>query len=181
MATLFTIGHGTKTTHELAALLRESGVELLIDVRRFPASKRHPHLARDPLERDLPAMGIEYSWWGEQLGGRRSRAPHSRHPAWRNAAFQGYADHMDGDAFRTEIVRLEKVAAEKPSAVMCAETLWWRCHRRLIADVLVVRGHSVVHILGPRKQQVHTPDPAGRVDDQGWPVYDVGVTPPLDL
>ncbi len=88
---------------------------------------------------------------------------------------------MDGDAFREEIVRLEKVAAEKPSAVMCAETLWWRCHRRLIADVLVARGHSVVHLLGPGKQQVHAMDRTARVDADGWLVYDVGVTTPLEL
>jgi uncharacterized protein (DUF488 family) len=180
VATVFTIGHGTRSTGELASLLRSAGVELLVDVRRFPGSKRHPHFAREALEKELPRLGVAYSWWGEQLGGRRSRAERSRHPGWRSAGFQGYADHMDGEAFREEFVRLEAIAAEKAVAVMCAETLWWRCHRRLIADALVVRGHTVIHIIGTDKQEAHSLNPAARRDENGWVVYDVGVLRPLD-
>ena len=174
MATLFTVGHGTRTTEELASLLRESSVELVVDVRRFPGSRRHPHLARERLEQDLPVLGIAYSWWGEHLGGRRSRSATTRHPVWRNAAFQGYADHMDGAPFRAELERLEAEARDTRLAVMCAETLWWRCHRRLIADVLVARGHSVLHLMGPGKQQPHPLNPSARRTEDGWIVYDIG-------
>jgi uncharacterized protein (DUF488 family) len=172
VASLATVGHGTRTTKELASLLREAGVDVVVDVRRFPGSRRHPHLARNRLEEDLRSFGLEYWWWGEHLGGRRSASGSSRHPALRNAAFRAFADHMDGRGFRTELERLEVAAAERRLALMCAETLWWRCHRRLIADVLVARGHSVEHLIGPGKQQPHPLNPSARYTDDGWLVYD---------
>lgn len=180
MATLFTIGHGTKTTDGLAAELQAAGAELLVDVRRFPGSRKHPHLARERLEADLPGFGITYSWWGEQLGGRRSRNAASGPPAWRNPSFQAYADHMEQEPFRKELQRLESVAEGMSAAVMCAESLWWRCHRRLIADALVVRGHHVVHIMGAGKHQAHPLNPSARRTTDGWLVYEP-VAPMLDL
>lgn len=180
MANVFTIGHGTRTTQELASLLTDADVELIVDVRRFPGSRRHPHLAREPLAKDLPALGVAYEWWGEELGGRRSRPGPTKHPAWRNAAFQAYADHMDEASFREEFERLEKRAADTRLAVMCAETLWWRCHRRLIADVLVVRDHSVQHIMSSGKLQAHPLNPSARPTDDGWIAYDLG-QPTLDV
>lgn len=180
MVHVFTIGHGTRATQELASLLTDKGVELLVDVRRFPGSRRHPHLAREPLAHDLPGYGVVYEWWGEELGGRRARSGPTRHPAWRNAAFQAYADHMDEASFREELERLEQRATEICLAVMCAETLWWRCHRRLIADILSVRGHSVKHIMGPAKLQPHPLNPSARPTDDGWIAYDLS-RPTLDL
>ena len=181
---IFTVGHGTRTIDELVHILRGARIVTLIDVRRFPGSKRHPHFARESFERSIPTAGVAYEWWGEELGGRRSRAKDTptRHPAWRNAAFQAYADYMDTPAFRDAIVRLENASTEPTRvAVMCAETLWWRCHRRLIADALVMRGRAVVHLLGAAKEQGHVLNPAARAGDEGFPIYDVGATASLEL
>ncbi len=158
MRPIFTVGHGTRTTGELAALLRDAGVDLLVDVRRFPGSRRHPHFAREALAESLRSAGVGYDWRGEELGGRRSRRPDgtTRHAAWRNDAFAGYADYMDTPDFRNAIGRLEAEAAAGTSlAVMCAETLWWHCHRRLIAELLHARGHEIVHLIRPRQRQPH--------------------------
>ena len=172
MTAVFTIGHGTRTTDELCSLLKANGVELLIDVRRFPGSRKHPHFSRDSLEEQLPGYGLVYEWWGEELGGRRSNSGPTKHPAWRHAAFQAYADHMDEASFRSSFLTLEKRASGTPLAVMCSETLWWRCHRRLIADVLTVREHSVQHIMGTDKLQTHPLNPLARPTPDGWIVYD---------
>lgn len=157
-------------------MLRAGGVERLVDVRRFPGSRRNPHLAREALAESLP---LSYEWWGDELGGRRSRAPSSPHTAWRNEAFRGYADWMDGDVFRAALRRL--LASSAPTAVMCAETLWWRCHRRLIADAAVAQGTDVVHLLDVGKAQPHKLSDGYRRGDDGWPVYDAGVSTLPDL
>ena len=183
MTTVYTIGHGTRTIDELVELLTAAGITRLVDVRRMPGSRRHPHFAREALEVSLPAAGIAYDWRGEGLGGRRSRkeiAGASRHPAWKNEAFRNYADYMDSDEFRLALEQLESDAQHEPIAVMCAETLWWRCHRRLIADALVVGGHDVIHLLGPGKTQAHPLHESARIED-GRPVYDVGATGTLEL
>jgi uncharacterized protein (DUF488 family) len=177
-----TVGHGTRSADELIAVLRAAGIQLVVDVRRVPGSRRHPHFAREELQRSLPAAGIAYSWRGEELGGRRSRSTGvSRHPAWRNAAFQGYADFTDTEVYRSAIAQLEAESQTTKLAVMCAETLWWRCHRRLIADTLELRGTRVIHLIKPGAEQPHALHPAVRLDDQGWPVYDVGETAELRL
>jgi uncharacterized protein (DUF488 family) len=179
---LFTIGHGTRTAEQLIELLNAAGIQQLIDVRRFPGSRRHPQFSREEMEQWLPRAGIEYTWSGEELGGRRSRAPGpSRHAAWRNAAFQGYADHTDSQVYRSAIEQLETASQNETVAVMCAETLWWRCHRRLIADTLELRGTPVIHLISLNSQQRHPVNAAVRVDTEGWPVYDVGETPALGL
>lgn len=149
---LFTVGHGTRTTEELVAVLHDGGVERLVDVRRFPGSRRHPHLARERLAEDLP---VAYEWQGEALGGRRKPVAESRHPEWRNDAFRAYADWMDTPVFLQALDRLLEAAAEVPTAVMCSETLWWRCHRRLIADAAAARGVDVVHLVNVGKAQPH--------------------------
>jgi uncharacterized protein (DUF488 family) len=182
VGTVFTIGHGTRSANELIEVLRASRIEQLADVRRFPGSRRHPHFSREEMQGWLLAAGITYSWRGEELGGRRSRTGGvSRHPAWRNAAFQGYADHTESETYRSAIERLEAESTTTRLAVMCAETLWWRCHRRLIADTLELRGTHVVHLLNPGTEQRHVLHPAVRLDEDGWPVYDVGETPELGL
>jgi uncharacterized protein (DUF488 family) len=164
------------------AVLRSAGVGEVIDVRRYPRSRRHPDFAREPLTAELPARGIGYEWWGEELGGRRHGSAESRHPAWRDPAFRAYADFMDTPTFRDALTGLlAKAGSDPPLAVMCAETLWWRCHRRLIADAAGVRGSSVVHLLGVGKRADHPPNPFMRVGPDGWPVFDVGVDRPLEL
>ncbi len=177
---VYTVGHGTRSTEELVEVLREAGVEILVDVRRYPGSRRHPHFARAALEESLPAAGVGYEWRGEALGGRRQPRPDSANVAWRVAAFRGYADHLASEEFRTALAELEERAATVAQAVMCAETLWWRCHRRLIADSLVSDGHEVVH-LGMGRNVRHTLHEAARRSERGVLVYDVGLTPSLRI
>jgi uncharacterized protein (DUF488 family) len=169
--TLYTIGHGTRPIEELVEILRSAGVERVVDVRRFPGSRRNPQFSRQSLEHSLPEAGIGYDWQGESLGGRRREAERTRHPALRNAAFRAYADYMDTDDFRGALDRLLIETADQPTAVMCAETLWWRCHRRLIADAAVLQDADVCH-LGAGAPQPHAPTPGMRADDDHRPVYD---------
>lgn len=144
-----TIGHGTRQTDELAALLTEAGVSTLLDVRRYPAGRRQPHLSRERLAEELPALNIGYEWWGEALGGRRSADSATvAQSTWRSPAFAAYAAYMATPEFRSAIASLEQRAdAGEALAIMCAETVWWRCHRRLIADALVHDGFEVEHLI----------------------------------
>jgi uncharacterized protein (DUF488 family) len=150
--TIWTIGHGTRSTEELAGVLHAAGVETAIDVRRYPQGRRQPHLARERLEVDLPRLGIGYEWWGDALGGRRPVPPTSATPPrWRSPGFAAYEAYMSTAAFLGALTALEaRAAAGDPVSIMCAETLWWRCHRRLIADALVADGFLVRHLVdGP--------------------------------
>ena len=143
--TVYTIGHSTRSAEELLALLDEAGVELIADVRAFPSSRRHPHFTRGVLSGWLAGAGIRYMHIAE-LGGRREPISGSRNGGWRERGFQGYADYMQSDEFQQALVELEAAARNASSAIMCAEAVWWRCHRRLIADALVVRGWRVEHL-----------------------------------
>ncbi|MDQ4096018.1 MAG: DUF488 family protein [Actinomycetota bacterium] len=175
-ATVYTVGHGTRLIEELVEVLRSVHVRTIVDVRRFPGSRRNPHLARDALAQALPRHGLRYEWQGEELGGRRTRVPESRHAAWRNAAFQGYADFMETETFRRALRDLVKRATSgEKLAVMCAETLWWRCHRRLIADALLVAGVNAVHLLDGKTAHDHQLHESARIEDDETIVYDVGV------
>jgi uncharacterized protein (DUF488 family) len=157
-------------------VLRAGDVARCADVRRYPASRRHPQFFREALTTSLPASGVSYEWWGETLGGRRGALPiaESRHPAWRVEAFRAYAEHMDTAEFRAAFDALLDEASETPTTVMCAETVWWRCHRRLIADAAVLRGIEVLHLGIGDEPQPHVLHPAVRKGDDGWPVYDGG-------
>jgi len=161
---IHTVGHSTRERDELVALLRAHGVDALADVRRFPGSKRLPHFNAEALGAALPAEGIAYEHYPE-LGGRRSRVPGSPNGGWDNAAFQGYADHMASDEFARGLARLEAWARERSVAVMCAEAPWWRCHRRLLADALLVRGHEVRHIVDDREAAQHELTEFAHVED----------------
>jgi uncharacterized protein (DUF488 family) len=173
---IFTIGHGTRSVEELVELLGEGPADTLVDVRRFPGSRRSPHLAREALAASLPPLGVAYVFRGEALGGRRQARVGSPNIAWQDPSFRAYADHMDTPAFQKALADLEAEArAGRRMAAMCAETLWWRCHRRLIADALVARGHEVVHLLGPGERALHSLNPAARLDDCGRLIYDAGV------
>jgi uncharacterized protein (DUF488 family) len=177
-----TVGHGTLALEDLAALLDSTGVTWIIDVRRFPESKRQPHFNRSALEQSCPRLGLGYEWRGEALGGRRRPLPESPNHAWRNASFRGFADHMRLPEFRHAIDQLHWDAEKRPTpALMCAETLWWRCHRRLIADALVVGGTKVEHVLPHGSPRAHSPHEALRIEENGLLVYDVGSTPELSL
>ncbi|KZC16263.1 hypothetical protein RHOFW510R12_18230 [Rhodanobacter sp. FW510-R12] len=153
-ATVWTIGHSTRTLEEFLGLLGEYRIEAIADVRRFPGSRRHPHFASDALAATLPAHGIAYRWM-PRLGGRRKVQPGSPNTAWRNAAFRGYADYTATTEFAEGLVELLKLAAQKRTAMMCAEAVWWRCHRSIIADVLKLRGIEVTHIIDATHSTVH--------------------------
>ncbi len=146
---VYTIGHSTRSFDQLLELLAEAHVKLVADVRAFPASRRLPHFNRATLARSLGDAGIEYVHF-PGLGGRRDPVPGSINGGWRERAFQGYADHLASAEFQAALARLEAAAQRRPTALMCAEAVWWRCHRRLIADALVVRGWRVEHLgVGP--------------------------------
>jgi len=148
---------------EFISLLRENGVKLLADVRAWPGSKRYPQFNKEALAESLTPHGIGYEHFPE-LGGKRKSKPDSRNSAWRNASFRGYADYMETEQFQKGIERLLSVAEETgPAAIMCAEAVWWRCHRSLIADYLKVRNVEVLHILGANKVEPHPYTPAARI------------------
>jgi uncharacterized protein (DUF488 family) len=168
-----TLGHSTLTLEDFLGVLEAHGLDAIADVRRYPASRRHPHFAREALAASLAAHGVEYSWI-PALGGRRPARPDSPHVAWRNTQFRGYADHMDGDEFREGLEGLLALAEGHRAAVMCAEAVPWRCHRQLIADALVARGVEVMHVTGRGKAEPHRLTPFARVDGDRV-VYDRGV------
>lgn len=171
--TLHTVGHGTLPADELAQLLRDAGIALVVDIRTHPGSRRHPHFGRAAMEQWLPEHGLAYEW-EPALGGRRKPRPASPHAALKVPAFRGYAEHMETAEFGTALDGVLEEAATRPTAVMCAETLWWRCHRRLVADAAaLLRNERVVHLMHDGKLREHPPMAEARVDGARL-VYDVG-------
>ena len=160
--TLFTIGHSTRSLDELVGILRAHHVEALADVRLIPRSRRYPHFNDDSLAVALPAAGIAYRPF-KSLGGRRRAAKDSINTGWRNASFRGYADFMQTNAFATALDELMELARAKPTAIMCAEAVPWRCHRSLIADALLVRRSEVIDIYDERKATPHKLTPFAKV------------------
>ena len=151
---LWTVGHSTRSLAEFIELLTTHDIEMLADVRRYPASRRWPHFSRMPLLRCLAARGIGYESFPE-LGGRRQPRADSPNTAWRSAAFRGYADYMATDEFAEGLTRLADLGCAFHTAIMCAEAVWWRCHRALIADGLRWAGFEVYHIMGPGSSVPH--------------------------
>jgi uncharacterized protein (DUF488 family) len=152
--TIWTVGHSTRGIEEFIDILREHRIEILVDVRHFPGSRRYPHFNKAALHDALAAAGIRYEHLVE-LGGRRPVKPNSHNTAWRNASFRGYADYMETQAFHDGLERLLEIARTGRTAIMCSEAVWWRCHRSMIADYLKSTGVDVMHILGPGKTQEH--------------------------
>ena len=167
-----TVGHSILPLDELLGLLALHGIQTVADVRRFPASRRHPHFAREPLAAALEDAGIAYRWL-PGLGGRRSGSRDSPHVAWRSATFRAYADHMETAEFRQELDQLLALARTAPTTIMCAEAVPWRCHRQLVADALVARGIEVRHILGRGDPEPHRLTPFARLEGERV-VYDRG-------
>ena len=147
---VFTVGHSNHSLEKFLEILNAHAIERVLDVRRFPASRKWPHFNAAELEGSLPRAGIEYVGMPE-LGGRRKPRPDSPHTAWRVAAFRGYADFMDTPEFARPLGRVLKLARERRSILMCAEALPWRCHRSLIADALLARGWEVFEILSEKE------------------------------
>ena len=177
MSTIWTVGHSTRTGDELLALLAEHAIETLVDVRRFPGSRRHPQFSREILPAALAASGISYLHEVD-LGGRRAARPGSPHVAWRVAAFRGYADWMDGPEFAAALERLIELGGRRRTVILCAEAVPWRCHRRLISDALVTRGHLVRHILALGRSDLHQLDANAHARSDGRLVYS-GPSPTL--
>ena len=159
--TVWTIGHSTRPLEEFLELLTAQRIEAVADVRRYPGSRRWPHFAREPLASALESRGLVYLWFPE-LGGRRTPRSDSPNTAWRNAAFRGYADYMATEAFAEGLDRVVNLASGLRTSILCAEALWWRCHRGLIADVLQWLQFEVIHILGPGSTAPHPYTAAAR-------------------
>jgi len=165
-ATVWTIGHSTRSLEQLVELLRHHQIEAIADVRRFPGSRRLPQFGEAALREGLEANGLHYQWI-EELGGRRRPLKDSSNLAWRNSSFRGYADHLRSDEFDRGLQRLLEMAAQRRTAMMCAEVLWWRCHRSLVSDVLKMRGIEVLHIQDEKPPAAHPfTAPARLVDGQ---------------
>jgi uncharacterized protein (DUF488 family) len=167
---VYTVGHSTRSAEELLQLLGEAGIQLVADVRAFPSSRRHPQFNRDAMVNWLPDAGIRYVHL-PALGGRRDPVPGSPNRGWRERAFQGYADHMATHEFQEALAELEGRARELPTAIMCAEAVWWLCHRRLISDALVARGWRVEHLGIGAGRAVHELPPFAIVAPEGLVRY----------
>ena len=176
MATIFSIGHSTHSAEAFFGFLEWHCVRTIADVRAIPGSRRHPQFGRDALGLSCRARGVAYHWM-PGLGGRRRRRRDqpSPHVVWQVPAFRAYADYMDTPEFAAALAELEREAIVAPTAFFCAEALWWQCHRRLVADRLVLAGWSVLHIDSAGHTSSHRLPEFARVVD-GRIVYDVGAT-----
>lgn len=159
---IWTIGHSTHTWAEFLSWLQSFGIKCLVDVRSLPGSRKFPQFDKENLAVALPKSGISYRLIKE-LGGRRKVLADSKNIAWKHPAFRGYADYMETVSFREGITELEKIARTQRTAVMCAEAVWWRCHRSMISDYLKVRGWQVFHIMGQHKETPHPFTKAAKV------------------
>lgn len=163
MTTVFTVGHSTRPLDEFVALLDGFGVEVLVDIRTVPKSRRNPQYHQDALAVSLPSAGVEYRHLAG-LGGLRRPAKDSPNGAWRNDSFRGYADYMGTPAFEDALEELIGLATDRVTAIMCAEAVYWRCHRSLVADALLVRSVDVRHIMAPGSAKPARLTPFARVD-----------------
>ena len=174
---ILTIGHGTLGQDDFASLVSDAGITTIVDIRSFPGSRHNPQFGSDVMARWLPEADISYAWI-KALGGRRKEVPHSEHVMLRHPAFRAYADHMETDEFLSGLDEL--LPRGEATAVMCSESVWWRCHRRLLADHLVlVRQIEVVHLMHDGRLTPHPPTPEARLDSDRV-VYDVGANLTLD-
>ena len=164
MNTIYTLGHSTRTIEQFLALLKAHEIQMLVDVRTIPKSRRNPQFGQDMLAPALQQAGIGYTHLGE-LGGLRHAAPDSINTGWENSSFRGYADYMATDAFREGLQELKQIAESQRTAIMCAEAIWWRCHRSLIADALTVQGWQVLHIQSKKTAKAHELTPFLKIED----------------
>ena len=162
--TIWTIGHSTRSIDAFIAILGAHGIEAVVDVRRFPGSRRLPQFGSESLAKTLDGAGIAYRWI-EALGGRRRATAATPATAWRNAAFDAYAAHVESPEFAQGLAELLDISGGMRTVIMCAEVLWWRCHRRIISDVLVSLGYEVLHIADERPASVHAIQEPGRLVD----------------
>lgn len=162
--TIWTIGHSTRSIDEFLSLLAQFEIETIVDVRSFPGSRKYPQYGKDALQATLRENGIAYEWF-QILGGRRRTSPDSPNTVWRNASFRGYADYMSTPDFADGLKALLQIAKGSRVTLMCAEAVWWRCHRSMISDALCVRGIKVLHIMSDQHAVVHPMTAPARVND----------------
>lgn len=170
--TIYTVGHGSRSAEEFLDLLGQHGIRCLVDIRACPGSRRHPHFAREALAAALQDRGIRYVWEGRDLGGFRHGGG-EEHTALESPGFRAYCAHMQTEAFRQAVARLLDLAGAAPTAVMCAERLYWHCHRYFLSDSLLLRGARVVHLLSGTETREHRMNPLARVEGERL-VYDRG-------
>lgn len=164
--TVYTIGHSTHSMEEFLLMLRSFSIGMLADIRRFPGSAKYPQFNKEPLQNALQAAGIGYVHL-EGLGGRRKARKNSKNDRWRNSSFRGYADYMETADFKQAVENLENIARAQPTAYMCSEAVWWRCHRSMVSDYLKAKGWTVLHIMATGKAEEHTyTSPARIVGDR---------------
>jgi uncharacterized protein (DUF488 family) len=163
-AHIWTVGHSTRELADFISLLAVNGIEAIADVRSYPGSRKYPQFNAEALGLELREAGIEYVPM-KSLGGRRKTRPDSPNTVWRNASFRGYADYMETPEFEEGIQDLLELAARKRTAIMCAEAVWWRCHRSMISDYLKAAGVTVEHIIGDGKNTIHPFTSAARIED----------------
>lgn len=152
--TVYTIGHSTHTIEDFIKMLQSFEIKTLVDVRSFPSSRKFPHFNREKLSTSVKEVGIEYIHL-LNLGGRRKVHKDSKNTRWHNDSFKSYADYMETDEFEKAVIELMEIATKSKSAYMCAEAVWWRCHRSMISDYLKVKGWKVLHIMAVGKVQEH--------------------------
>jgi uncharacterized protein (DUF488 family) len=154
---MYSIGHSTRTIEEFIELLNEHDIRILVDIRSFPSSHRYPHFNRRNLAELLQRHRIRYEWLGNELGGYRKKGlgENSPNKAWKSQGFRNYVDHTMSKSFREGIRILQELAEDGRLAFMCAEQLYWRCHRRIVSDYLTVKGHSITHIVSKGNTEQH--------------------------
>lgn len=162
--TIWTIGHSTHPLEEFLEWLNAHEIKTLVDIRRYPGSRRHPQFKKEALEISLPENGIAYHHF-EQLGGRRKARPDSVNQVWRHPSFRGYADYMETEEFRNVTEELESLASQRNTSIMCSEAVWWSCHRAMVSDYLKVQDWEVRHIMGPDKFTEHPYTKPAKVED----------------
>jgi uncharacterized protein (DUF488 family) len=161
---VWTIGHSTHPFEEFAEMLHSFKIEIVVDIRSFPGSRKFPQFNKESLQITLPENGIEY-FHLKKLGGRRKVNPDSKNTSWRHLAFRSYADYMETADFKEGIKELEQIALKKRTAYMCSEAVWWRCHRSMVSDYLKAHGWKVMHIMGVGKDQEHPFTAPARIEN----------------
>ncbi len=162
--TIYTIGHSTRSLAEFLDILQSYGIKILADIRSLPGSRKFPQFDKENLKISLEETGIQYIHMAD-LGGRRKVKKDSKNTRWNNDSFRGYADYMETEEFECAIVKLENIALEQPTAYMCSEAVWWRCHRSMVSDYLTAKGWMVLHIMATGKAQEHKYTAPARIVD----------------
>ncbi len=174
---IYTIGHSVHTLEYFIKMLQSFGIRRLVDVRRFPASRKYPHFNKENLTAALPEWAISYIHL-EDLGGRRKVQQDSKNNRWRNSSFRGYADYMETKEFEAAMAALQAMALKQPTAYMCSEAVWWRCHRSMISDYLKAKGWKVMHIMAADKAEEHPYTSPARVVNGKLCYYDENIFNP---